>query len=258
MQGRAVRAISSTSRRVGVNIIVRREVKIADRSLQFLFHIAPKDNLCAFHDRNLTWPWQIRESLATCNDRCEILAFVIQKMVIEAVYSGTISAAPPIVSRAFQELSNGMVILNNVRKIKEIPFPFAFAQMQVVLLVCHLAVTATMSVFFVSQVWAVIVSWDGNGPIRILSQTYPTSTKNMIGTSLSPCRSVYNKRTRTSWIEGCCASSTDVPSSRGDNQLNPTIQNQANQDPTNQHPTTWGTGSERWRNGSEKRIRAVV
>ena len=85
--------------------------------------------------------------------------FVIQKMVIEAVYSGTISAAPPIVSRAFQELSNGMVILNNVRKIKEIPFPFAFAQMQVVLLVCHLAVTATMSVFFVSQVWAVIVSF---------------------------------------------------------------------------------------------------
>ena len=86
-------------------------------------------SLCSFHDRSMEFPWNLKETLATCNDRCEVLAFMIQKMTLNGVSGGFITAAPPIVSRAFQELSNGMVTLNNVRKIKEIPFPFAFAQM---------------------------------------------------------------------------------------------------------------------------------
>lgn len=49
--------------------------------------------------------------------------------------------------------------LNNVRKIKEIPFPFAFAQMQVALLMFHLCVTGIMSVYFAARYWAVTVSF---------------------------------------------------------------------------------------------------
>ena len=57
----------------------------------------------------MDFPFNLKQALATCNDRCELLAFLIQKMTLRAMYDGVIAAAPPIVSRSFQELSNGMV-----------------------------------------------------------------------------------------------------------------------------------------------------
>jgi len=40
-----------------------------------------------------------------------------------------IPIAPPIASRVFQELSNGIVNVQNAKKIREFPFPFPYAQM---------------------------------------------------------------------------------------------------------------------------------
>lgn len=79
--------------------------------------------------------------LDAANDRCEIILQWIQRLIIDAEENGTLRVSPPILSRAYQEFSRGIVHLNNVRKIKEIPFPFPYAQMITVMLLVHWAVT---------------------------------------------------------------------------------------------------------------------
>merc|ERR1740121_2637225 len=85
------------------------------------------------------------EFLAKAEDRCEVILQWVQRAIVDAQASGVITIAPPILSRAFQELSRGMVNLNNVRKIKEIPFPFPFAQMIQVMLMIYTFVTPLLA-----------------------------------------------------------------------------------------------------------------
>lgn len=67
--------------------------------------------------------------LQSTNDRCEVMLQWIQQLIVDAGRNEVVDVAPPILSRVFQELSNGIVALNNVRKIHDIPFPFPYAQM---------------------------------------------------------------------------------------------------------------------------------
>lgn len=48
--------------------------------------------------------------------------------------AGGIKAPPPIVSRVFQELSNGVLAYNNACKLKEVPVPFALVHFNALLL----------------------------------------------------------------------------------------------------------------------------
>merc|ERR1711957_656215 len=73
---------------------------------------------------------------------------------MDADQAKTLQVPPPILSRAFQELSRGMVNLNNVRKIKEIPFPFPYAQMIQVMLLVHWIVTPCIAAHLVNSAWA--------------------------------------------------------------------------------------------------------
>lgn len=86
-------------------------------------------------------------------DRCEVLLQWLQRAIVDAHVDGIICAPPPILSRAFQELSRGIVNLNNVRKIKEVPFPFPYAQMITVMLMVHWAITPLMAAHFVENRW---------------------------------------------------------------------------------------------------------
>jgi len=79
--------------------------------------------------------------LCDSNDRCEIILQWIQRLIVDSEESRTIKIAPPLLTRAFQELSRGIVNLNNARKIKDIPFPFPYAQMMTVMLIVHWMVT---------------------------------------------------------------------------------------------------------------------
>lgn len=74
-------------------------------------------------------------------DRCQVLMQWLQRSIVQAEKAGTIKIAPPILSRAFQELSRGLVNLNNVRKIKKIPFPYPYAQILQVMLMAYWTVT---------------------------------------------------------------------------------------------------------------------
>jgi len=83
--------------------------------------------------------------LQDANDRCEIILQWIQRLVVDAHEEGTIKIAPPILSRVYQQLGIGIVNLTNVRKIKEIPFPFPYAQMITCMMIVHWVISPLLA-----------------------------------------------------------------------------------------------------------------
>eukprot|EP00928_Gymnodinium_smaydae_P003227 TRINITY_DN11153_c0_g1_i1.p1 TRINITY_DN11153_c0_g1~~TRINITY_DN11153_c0_g1_i1.p1 ORF type:complete len:346 (+),score=35.03 TRINITY_DN11153_c0_g1_i1:75-1112(+) len=72
------------------------------------------------------------------HDRLEIIMQWVQKLIVDKHRSKVINIDPPILSRVFQELSNGMIEANNAKRINRFPFPFPYAQMISVMLCVHL------------------------------------------------------------------------------------------------------------------------
>jgi len=98
--------------------------------------------------------------LQAANDQCEVLVQWVQQLIVESQDEGVVEVPPPILSRAFQELSRGIVTLNNARKIKDIPFPFPYQQMLVCMLVVHWLVTPMLcSLVIESWWWAAIMAF---------------------------------------------------------------------------------------------------
>jgi predicted membrane chloride channel (bestrophin family) len=76
-----------------------------------------------------------------------ILGWVTQE-VSNRFKEGGMRVAPPVISRLFQELSNGMLGYNQAYKVTERPFPFPYTQMVFILLLVHLlALPMTMVAF---------------------------------------------------------------------------------------------------------------
>jgi len=82
--------------------------------------------------------------LANANDKCELVIQWMQRLIVQNAEGKILDIAPPILSRAFQELSRGIVKLNDVRKISEIPVPFPYAQMLLTMLILHWFITPMM------------------------------------------------------------------------------------------------------------------
>eukprot|EP00746_Dinoflagellata_sp_MGD_P146259 gnl/MRDRNA2_/MRDRNA2_78761_c0_seq1.p1 gnl/MRDRNA2_/MRDRNA2_78761_c0~~gnl/MRDRNA2_/MRDRNA2_78761_c0_seq1.p1 ORF type:complete len:530 (+),score=50.78 gnl/MRDRNA2_/MRDRNA2_78761_c0_seq1:76-1665(+) len=61
----------------------------------------------------------------------------IQGTILSHIKDGILPVPPPILSRVFQELSNGKVHMDNALKISHTLFPFPYAQMTTVLLLLH-------------------------------------------------------------------------------------------------------------------------
>merc|ERR1719387_3325387 len=98
--------------------------------------------------------------LKQCHDRCEVVLQWLQKLILEAEKNGTIKVAPPILSRVYNQLGNGIVNLNNARKISDFPIPFPLAQMITVMLMFHWLVTAVVCAASLdSPVWVAILSF---------------------------------------------------------------------------------------------------
>lgn len=75
--------------------------------------------------------------LQESSDSVEVIRQWVQRLMVLNMESGLIPVAPPILSRAFQELSRGVVHLQNARKIADFPFPFPYAQFSALLLIVH-------------------------------------------------------------------------------------------------------------------------
>mmetsp|Transcript_110961 Transcript_110961/g.358206 ORF Transcript_110961/g.358206 Transcript_110961/m.358206 type:complete len:563 (+) Transcript_110961:92-1780(+) len=72
--------------------------------------------------------------LGTCQRRCDVVVSWIQRLIVESMPNGVLPIAPPILSRVFQDLSQGLVDVRSAKKLTAIPFPFPYSQMAVVLM----------------------------------------------------------------------------------------------------------------------------
>eukprot|EP00929_Paragymnodinium_shiwhaense_P036723 TRINITY_DN19650_c0_g1_i1.p1 TRINITY_DN19650_c0_g1~~TRINITY_DN19650_c0_g1_i1.p1 ORF type:complete len:465 (-),score=159.19 TRINITY_DN19650_c0_g1_i1:90-1484(-) len=79
------------------------------------------------------------------HEKVMVLVQWIQKLMIQAVRTGIIEAAPPLVTRSFQDLTRGVVNFVDARRITEVQFPFPYAQMQQLLLTMQLVFTPIIS-----------------------------------------------------------------------------------------------------------------
>eukprot|EP00930_Biecheleria_cincta_P080003 TRINITY_DN6806_c0_g2_i1.p1 TRINITY_DN6806_c0_g2~~TRINITY_DN6806_c0_g2_i1.p1 ORF type:complete len:614 (-),score=83.83 TRINITY_DN6806_c0_g2_i1:76-1671(-) len=140
--------------------------------LASLLHCSALQEVCEIEDANLEiidCQGVEQESLLfleQVHDRCEIIMSWIQRLIMKAHLSGVVVAPPPILSRSFQELSRGVVNLNNVRKIRDIPFPFPYNQVLIFMLAVHWVVTAIQAATVIDSImWAGIICFCVTGAL---------------------------------------------------------------------------------------------
>jgi len=104
-----------------------------------------------------------RQSLLMINEvteKAELIFHWIMQLVVESDNRKIFSVAPPILSRAFQELGTGMLRYHEARKIARVPMPFPYVQCLELLLLFHLITTPFLTCMWVkSAVWAAVVSF---------------------------------------------------------------------------------------------------
>jgi len=88
-------------------------------------------------------------------NRCEVILQWIQKLIVEGNERTLIKIAPPILSRVYNQLGDGIVDLNNAVKIAEFPIPFPLAQMVTIMLIYHVFLTCTVCAYSIQTAfWA--------------------------------------------------------------------------------------------------------
>lgn len=93
-----------------------------------------------------------------CTYRLEVVSAWVHQIIVDSIDSGLLPVPAPILSRVFQELSNGSVNMENACKIAQTPFPFPYAQMMSVLLLMHWALTPILMCMWTGH-WAYSFVW---------------------------------------------------------------------------------------------------
>lgn len=89
----------------------------------------------------------------TSDSRPELIFTWIEMTIVDALSTGVMSIPPPILSRVFQELANGMVALYDAKRLADTPFPFPYAQTCDCLLVIHWIVSPFVHSQWVTYPW---------------------------------------------------------------------------------------------------------
>merc|ERR1719313_2360811 len=92
-------------------------------------------------------------------DKVEIILQWIQRSMVLHMQTGVLPIAPPILSRAFQEVSRGIVNLQNARKIADFPYPYPLAQISMILQLLHWAAMPFAASAALPKGWAVLLSF---------------------------------------------------------------------------------------------------
>eukprot|EP00931_Biecheleriopsis_adriatica_P009127 TRINITY_DN11022_c0_g1_i4.p1 TRINITY_DN11022_c0_g1~~TRINITY_DN11022_c0_g1_i4.p1 ORF type:complete len:553 (+),score=78.26 TRINITY_DN11022_c0_g1_i4:57-1715(+) len=103
-------------------------------------------------------PEDMQQVINESNDRTSIFSYEVQRDI--AAIGKELEIAPPIQSRMFQELSNGMVGFSHAMKIADVPFPFPFAQtLSLVLIFFSLSIPIVIAIFTANVYIAPIVTF---------------------------------------------------------------------------------------------------
>ena len=81
----------------------------------------------------------------------EVILLCIQRLIVRAQRTGVLDAAPPLLTRVFQEMSNGVVAIHGTRKIHHYLFPFPYAQFITLSLVAYTIFTPLICAIFVTN-----------------------------------------------------------------------------------------------------------
>merc|ERR1719506_1701877 len=99
------------------------------------------------------------EFLNSAPDKVEVILQWIQRSMVLHMQSGVLPIAPPVLSRAFQEVSRGIVNLQNARKIADFPYPYPLAQVSMILQLLHWAMMPVASSLALPRAWAVVFAF---------------------------------------------------------------------------------------------------
>merc|ERR1719282_790478 len=100
------------------------------------------------------------QTVKESDSKVELVFQWIQQVIVENIDSGVLVVPAPILSRAFQELANGMCQFHEAIKISSIPFPFPYAQTCDWLLILHWCVTpVVISQWVTEPCWGAIFSF---------------------------------------------------------------------------------------------------
>eukprot|EP00747_Dinoflagellata_sp_TGD_P071913 gnl/TRDRNA2_/TRDRNA2_157249_c0_seq1.p1 gnl/TRDRNA2_/TRDRNA2_157249_c0~~gnl/TRDRNA2_/TRDRNA2_157249_c0_seq1.p1 ORF type:complete len:515 (+),score=47.51 gnl/TRDRNA2_/TRDRNA2_157249_c0_seq1:97-1545(+) len=94
------------------------------------------------------------------DDKVTIIGYWILQDISYQVRCSIMNTPPPIVSRAYQEISNGFAGFNQAHKISIVPFPFPFAQMVTLLLTAlYICLPFYVDVFTKNVLFTPIISF---------------------------------------------------------------------------------------------------
>merc|ERR1711959_133246 len=85
-----------------------------------------------------------KDALEDCMDPVQVISHWVCQLIARMRMDGWIDVHPAVVSRIFQELSNGTLGYSQALKVSLIPFPFPYAQMLAVLLLAFMVLFPMM------------------------------------------------------------------------------------------------------------------
>eukprot|EP00927_Polykrikos_kofoidii_P072086 TRINITY_DN6823_c0_g1_i1.p1 TRINITY_DN6823_c0_g1~~TRINITY_DN6823_c0_g1_i1.p1 ORF type:complete len:618 (-),score=61.58 TRINITY_DN6823_c0_g1_i1:42-1706(-) len=92
--------------------------------------------------------------------KVELIFQWLQQLMTEGADSGVLNMPPPIISRIFQEMANGMVLFEEAYRIAAVPIPFPYAQVCNLLLFVHWLLVPFLTCQHVPTiVWAFVLSF---------------------------------------------------------------------------------------------------
>lgn len=85
--------------------------------------------------------------------KTELIFQWIQQLIIVSIRTRVMSIPPPILTRSFQEIADGMKHFHDARKVSMVPFPFPYEQTCDCLLLIHWLLVPCVTAAWVEDVW---------------------------------------------------------------------------------------------------------
>eukprot|EP00929_Paragymnodinium_shiwhaense_P115912 TRINITY_DN8507_c0_g4_i1.p1 TRINITY_DN8507_c0_g4~~TRINITY_DN8507_c0_g4_i1.p1 ORF type:complete len:493 (-),score=48.34 TRINITY_DN8507_c0_g4_i1:596-2074(-) len=92
--------------------------------------------------------------LENVHDKVEVVLNWVQRLIVKHHRNGALSIEPPILSRVFQELGNGIRELQSAHRIQTCPFPFPYAQAISLFLMTNWVLLPIIAGFFIPQAFS--------------------------------------------------------------------------------------------------------
>eukprot|EP00397_Hematodinium_sp_SG-2012_P050416 GEMP01058586.1.p1 GENE.GEMP01058586.1~~GEMP01058586.1.p1 ORF type:complete len:416 (+),score=75.02 GEMP01058586.1:187-1434(+) len=126
-------------------------------SLFWHSHYWPQHSRTVAHDDSVEFliptSEEERAALDNCTDKVLILSYWIQESITRILNEEVLRVPPPIATRLYQELSDGILGFNQALKISLVPFPFPFAQMLTLLMLTFVITSPIIIITAVFGFW---------------------------------------------------------------------------------------------------------